>query len=71
MMRYFVLVLLISTLIIGDVAGETRHEALNRMLHSDDSLKHSAVKRQSHKGICYSRPRPPVPRCYQPRPKPG
>ncbi len=36
MMGYFALVLLISTLIIGDVVGETIHEALNRMLHSDE-----------------------------------
>jgi hypothetical protein len=62
MMQYFVLVLLISALIIGDVAGETRREALDRMLHSGESLTHSAVKRQVIIQCVYHPPPRPPPR---------
>ncbi len=59
MMRYFVLVLLISALIIGDVAGETRREALDRMLRSGESSKHSAVKRKIYQCVYYPPPTAP------------
>ena len=37
MIQYFVLALLLSTLIIGNVAGETRRETLARMLNDGDN----------------------------------
>lgn len=38
-MKYFLLILLISTIIIGDVIGETRHEALKRMIRNAPSAR--------------------------------
>lgn len=54
MIQYFVLALLLSTLIIGDVAGETRRETLARMLNDGENSEHSAVKRHVYK--CTYRP---------------
>lgn len=69
MMQYFVLALLFSTLIIGDVAGETRRETLALMLNSGKSSEHSAVKRQIYK-CTYRPPRPPIYKCvYHPSPR--
>ncbi|CAF3695601.1 unnamed protein product [Rotaria sp. Silwood1] len=59
--RYLVLILLISAVIIADVAGETRHQALKRMIHSAKGAKHNVAKRDIYQCVYHPPPPPPPP----------
>ncbi|CAF4198534.1 unnamed protein product, partial [Rotaria sordida] len=57
-MRYLILILLITSLIIADIVGENRHEALKRMIHSIQGAKQNVVKRQIYQCLYYPPPQP-------------
>ena len=64
-MKYLMLALLLSAIIIGNVAGESRQEELERMVRDAESVKHNVEKRQKVHRCVYRppprpRPRPPV-----------
>jgi hypothetical protein len=61
-MRYLVLVLLISALIIAGLAGENRYQELKRILHSDESANHNLAKRQLFYKCVYYPPPPSPPK---------
>ncbi|CAF3773900.1 unnamed protein product [Rotaria sp. Silwood1] len=57
-MQYLVLILLISSVIITDVVGETRHEVLKRMIYSVKDAKHNVAKRDIYQCVYYPPPKP-------------
>jgi len=60
-MRYLVLVLLISALIIVGLARENRYQELKRILHSDESANHNLAKREGLLKCVYNPPQPGPP----------
>jgi hypothetical protein len=59
-MRYLVLLLLISALIIVGLAGENRYQELKRILHSDENANHNLAKRAViYKCVYYPPPQGP------------
>lgn len=60
-MKYFLLILLISAMIIGSVIGEAREEAIARMVRSFRNNTGSSLKREIYRCVYYPPPQPRPP----------